>query len=134
MLPNIQCNAHIVTVRYISVRAVANSCSRRLFCEGADRYSCAVVGVPMVYDLSVLGRERKKDSCSQYVTYVDQWSTILGTRALCKNSIWGFRSDSFLTNMLSTSVKGKVTNKGLPPLTEQSFLGNTAFILSVTVD
>jgi len=66
MLQNTQCNPHTVTVRYISVRVVANSCSRRLFCEYADRYTCAVVGVPMVYvyDLSVLGRERKTAALS----------------------------------------------------------------------
>ena len=55
-----------MTVRYISVRAVANFCGRRLFCEYADRYTCAVVGVPMVYvcHLSVLGRERKTAALS----------------------------------------------------------------------
>ena len=134
MLPNTKCNAHIVTVPYIRVTAVANPSNKSLFYENADRYTCAVVGVPMVYDLPVLGRERKKDSCPQFVTYGDQRSTVLRTRVLCKSSIWGFKSDSFLTNMSSTSVKGKVTNKGLPPLTEESFLGNTALILSVTVD
>jgi len=53
-----------VTVRYISVRAVANSSNRRLFCEYADSYTCAFVGVPMVYDLPVLGRERKTAALS----------------------------------------------------------------------
>lgn len=53
-----------MTVRYISVRAAANSCSRRLFCEYADRYTCKAVGLPMVYDLSVLGREGKTAALS----------------------------------------------------------------------
>ena len=60
MLPNKQGNAHTVTVRYtyISVTVVANSSSRRLICKDSDRYIRAVVGVPMTYDLSVLGKER----------------------------------------------------------------------------
>jgi len=61
MLRNTKFNPHTVTVRYNGVRAVANSGSRSLFCEYADRYTCAAGGVPMVYDLSVLGRERKKE-------------------------------------------------------------------------
>ena len=73
-----------MTVRYSRARAVANSSSRRLFCEYADRYTCAVDGVPMVYDLCVLSIERKKDSCPQYATYGDRRSIILGTRGtLC---------------------------------------------------
>jgi len=136
MLTNIQYNPHTVTIRFISVRAVANSCSRRLFCEYADRYTCAVAGVPMVYvyGLSVLGRERKKGRCPQYKTYGDQQSTTVNTRVLCISSIWGFRSDSFLKNMSSTSVKRKVMNKGLPPVTEQFHLENTTLMLSVTID
>jgi hypothetical protein len=93
MVPNKQCKVHTVRVRYSSARTVANSSSRRLFCEYADRHTCAVDGVPMVYDWCVLSTEKKKDSCPQYAAYGDRRSTILGTRGtLCLTTSTNYTS------------------------------------------
>jgi hypothetical protein len=91
MLPDTQCNTHTVTVQYTIFRAVANSSSRRLVYEYAERYTCAVVCVYVVYDLSIFGIER--NTAALNTTYGDRRSTILGTSVFCKSSISGFRSE-----------------------------------------
>jgi hypothetical protein len=62
VLLNTQSNTHTVRVRYSAVTGVAPSCGRRLGYEYADCCKSAFFDVRIMYDLSVLGKERKKSA------------------------------------------------------------------------